>query len=211
MFWIIPLATIFSPVFLSLAIKALTYISTQSYVYENAQDIPKNKVGLVLGTSRYLANGRENLFFSFRMKAAKELFEASKISYLLVSGANPSKYYDEPKEMKKVLVSMGVPANKIYCDYAGLRTLDSIIRAKEVFQLEEFTIISQDFHNRRALFIAHHHNIQAIAFNAQEVPLSLATPTMFREELARIKMVLDLFIIRKAPRHLGDPIPIHSP
>ena len=128
--------------------------STQLQTYSFIEDIPQKKVGLVLGTSKYISNGQDNLFYVYRLNAAKELFENQKVEFLILSGDNSTNQYNEPQTMKTDLVELGIPEDKIFLDYAGFRTLDSVIRAKEIFSEDDFTIISQEFHNQRALFIA---------------------------------------------------------
>ncbi|MEM9849663.1 MAG: ElyC/SanA/YdcF family protein, partial [Bacteroidota bacterium] len=110
----------------------LTQLSTKDRVYTATAAIPHRKVGLLLGTSKRIADGRRNLFYFYRLEAAVELFKAGKIDVILASGDNSTKYYDEPSDMKADLVKKGIPANRIYLDYAGFRTLDSVVRSKVV-------------------------------------------------------------------------------
>lgn len=175
--------------------------------YDTTQNIPHNHVGLVLGTSPYLSNGNPNLYFKYRIKAAAELYHAGKIKYILVSGDNSRNEYNEPLEMKNALIEKGVPENKIFLDYAGFRTLDSIIRAKEIFGQTSFTVISQKFHNERAVYIAGWNDINAIGYNAQNVSVHYGLKTTIREWLARVKVFVDL-IINKKPKFLGEKIEI---
>jgi len=178
---------------------------TSNLVYDDVNTIPKNKVGLVLGTGKYSANGTINLFYKFRIDAAVKLFNAGKIEYILVSGDNGRKDYDEPTDFKNDLISKGIPAHKIFLDYAGFRTLDSVVRAKEIFGQTEVTVISQKFHNQRAIYIANHFNIKAVGFNAKD-PLS-ARKARAREYLARSKASFDL-VFNVQPKFLGNPIKI---
>ncbi|MCL1919771.1 MAG: YdcF family protein [Kiritimatiellaeota bacterium] len=178
--------------------------------YSDSAFIPHNDVGLVLGCSRTLPDGRGNLFFAHRIAAAARLFEAGKINAIIVSGDNHAANYDEPTDMKDALISAGVPAERIYCDYAGFRTLDSVVRVKAIFGQHRITIISQRFHNQRAICIARHNGIDAIGFNAQEVSAPYSTKTKLRELFARVKTVLDiLFGVR--PKFLGPPVEIKLP
>lgn len=178
---------------------------TSNLVYDDVNTIPKNKVGLVLGTGKYTANGTINLFYKFRIDAAVKLFNAGKIEYILVSGDNGRKDYDEPTDFKNDLISKGIPAHKIFLDYAGFRTLDSVVRAKEIFGQTEVTVISQKFHNQRAIYIANHFNIKAVGFNAKD-PLS-GRKARAREYLARSKASFDL-VFNVQPKFLGNPIKI---
>lgn len=175
--------------------------------YNSTIEIPYNKVGLILGTSKTLSSGRINLYYKYRIEAAVALFKAERVDFILVSGDNSRKTYDEPSMIKDDLIKEGIPANKIYLDYAGFRTLDSVVRCKEIFGQESITIISQQFHNERAIYIANHKGINAIGFNAKNVTANYGFKTQLRERFARVKMVLDLTFGKK-PKFLGDKIGI---
>lgn len=173
---------------------------TNHLVYNSVDSIPKNKVGLLLGTGKYAASGNVNLFYLYRIDATVALYNAGKIEYVLVSGDNGRKDYDEPSDFKKDLIERGIPENKIFLDYAGFRTLDSVVRAKEIFGQTSITFISQEFHNQRAIYIANHFDIKAIGFNAKDV-----YKRHFREYLARSKASLDL-VFNVQPKFLGEKI-----
>ena len=177
-------------------------------VYDAVEEIPFNKVGLLLGTGKFVHKGRVNLYYKYRIDAAVELYDAGKLEFILVSGDNSTKEYDEPTTIRQDLVSKGIPAEKIVLDYAGFRTLDSIVRSKEIFGQEKLTIISQPFHNERAIYIAMKKGIDAIGFNAKDVSGRYGYKVMMREKLARNKMMLDL-IFSKKPKYLGEEIVIH--
>lgn len=177
-------------------------------LYDSAADIPKRKVGLLLGCAKTLRDGRENLFYTYRVNAAAELYRSGKVDYLLVSGDNHIASYDESSEMKDSLIQRGVPADAIYCDYAGFRTFDSVVRAKRVFGQSRVTVISQRFHNQRAIFIARANGLDAIGFNAQSVDRFNAFRTKVREQLAKVKALLDVAVLLTEPHFLGDPIVI---
>lgn len=178
---------------------------TTSKIYTEASIIPTNKVGLLLGTSPKLKNGNNNLYFDYRILAAVELYKAGKIKYILISGDNRREDYNEPEEMKKALMQKGIPEKFIYLDYAGFRTLDSVVRAKEVFGQNQLTIISQRFHNERAIYLAEKNGINAIGYNAKDVNAYAGLKTNIRELLARVKMFIDL-AIDKQPHFLGEKI-----
>ncbi len=181
--------------------------TTKEYLYTDVSAIPYNKVGLVLGTSKYARNGRGNLYFQGRVQAVVDLFEANKISFVIVSGDNGTKEYNEPQDMKEALMAKGIPENKIFLDYAGFRTFDSVIRANKIFGQTDFTIISQQFHNERAIFIARQKGLNAIGFNAKDVEGYNSLRTRAREKLARVNVFTDL-LINKQPKFLGEPITI---
>jgi SanA protein len=176
--------------------------STQKYMFSDVGSIPEGKIGLLLGASK-TAHGGDNLYFLYRIDAAVALYKAGKIRHFIVSGDNHKKEYDEATDMRDALISKGVPAEAITLDYAGFRTLDSVVRCKEIFGQDRITIISQGFHNERALFIAACYHINAIAFNARDVPVRYAFKTSVREYLAKFKAVLDLYVLHTRPRFLG--------
>jgi SanA protein len=181
--------------------------NAENKTFNLSSEIPKNKVGVVLGASKYVKNGRINLFYKYRVDAAVALYKAGKIDFVLVSGDNGSKDYDEPSTFKEDLIARGIPEEKIYLDYAGFRTLDSMIRAKEIFGQDSITVISQKFHNERAIYLANRHDIYAIGFNAKDVNTRYSKGTHYREYLARTKAVLDI-IIGTTPKFLGKEIAI---
>ena len=178
---------------------------TDTLIYKDAATIPCNKTGLLLGTSKTLRSGAPNQYFQNRIQAAVALFKAGKIETVVISGDNSSEGYNEPEDMKNELVKRGVAEDKIYLDYAGFRTLDSVVRAKEVFGQSRLTIISQRFHNERAIYLAEKNGINAIGYNAKDVNAYSGLKTNIRELFARVKMFIDL-AINKQPHFLGDKI-----
>ena len=178
--------------------------STSSNIYHSSSEIDIHEVGLVLGTSDKRTTGEENPFFTSRIKAAVELYKKGKVKYLIVSGDNRSKYYNEPLKMQQALIEKGVPENVITMDYAGLRTLDSVIRCKEVFGQKNVVIISQGFHCYRALFISDYYEMNASGFATEKMPLSQSLKVILREVLARPIAVWDTYLINKKPKFLGE-------
>lgn len=180
---------------------------TKNAIFENVKDVPYNKVGVVLGTIKILPNGYVNRYFKYRIEATVALYKAKKIKYIIVSGDNSSKKYNEPEDMKNALIAKGIPANKIFMDFAGFRTLDSVVRARDVFGQNSFTIISQKFHNERAIYLAYLEGLEIVAFNAKDVTINYGIKTQIREKLARVKVFIDYFT-GKEPKFLGKKIKI---
>jgi SanA protein len=171
-------------------------------------EVPARLVGLVLGTAPKVGI-RDNLFFTSRMEAAAKLYHAGKLQFLIVSGDNARAGYNEPAEMKKALVKAGVPAEKVYCDYAGFRTLDSVLRARKVFGMDEFMVISQRFHNERALYIARRNGMNdVVAFDAKMPSVTTGWKVKMREIGARMMAVLDVEVFKTEPRFLGPQVRI---
>ncbi|HVM62132.1 MAG TPA: ElyC/SanA/YdcF family protein [Verrucomicrobiae bacterium] len=183
--------------------------ATRARVYEDPSAVPARDVALVLGARRTTPDGHwANPHFANRIEAAAELYRTGKVKHLLVSGDNHVRGYDEPSDMRDALVAAGVPAEAVVLDYAGFRTLDSVVRAKEVFGQTRLMVVSERFHNYRALFICRHYGIDAVAYDARPVSLRVSTWPAFREWLARVKVVLDLYVLRTRPKFLGTPVQI---
>lgn len=181
-----------SPVLCDLGIR----LAARGRVHSSVAEVPEASVALLLGTAK-LHYGRANLFYGPRIAAAAELFKAGKVRGILVSGDNSRVDYSEPEDMRDDLVAAGVPARFITLDYAGFRTLDSLVRAKEVFGQTEIVVVSQAFHLERALYIAARHGITARGYVASD-PTSRRhyMKTRAREILARTAAVLDILVGR---------------
>lgn len=188
-----------------LAINAWFISSTQARIYDHLERVAPHAIAVVLGTSPYTSSGAPNLLFKHRMLAAAQLYAAGKVDHLLVSGANPG-YYNEPQEMYQALRRLGVPHDAITLDFAGYSTFDSIVRSNRVFGLERYILVTQRFHDYRALFIAARFGIDAIAYVRPQEDLRQPFMTELREYFARVKAVLDLFVWHAQPRYLGPSI-----
>jgi SanA protein len=183
--------------------------AARNKIFRSLESVPPSDVGLVLGTGKLTRQGNPNLHFNQRIEAAANLYLAGKVRCLLVSGDNHIIGYDEPTDMRDALVSAGVPADKIICDYAGFRTLDSVVRAKIVFGLSRCTIITEEFHCPRAVWIAQQRGLDAVAFAAPDVQSRRWTwRVKAREQLARVACALDLYLLHRGPKFSGPKEPI---
>ncbi|MCA6364264.1 MAG: YdcF family protein [Bacteroidetes bacterium] len=182
--------------------------STQAQIYSEVNAVPAHDVALVLGANPLARTGRTNLYFLYRMEAAAALYKAGKVKHIIVSGDNHIATYDESTAMKLALTSLGVPDSCITLDFAGFRTLDSVVRCKTVFGQSSVIIVSQQFHNERALFIANRRGLSAVAFNAKDVPGAYSRRTQLREYLARVSAVFDVVLLNRQPKFGGPPEPI---
>lgn len=200
--------------FLLLFVAGIIFIAWANYsiknesaplVSYNIKDVPETKTALLLGTGKTLSNGMPNAYFYNRIKAATDLYKSGKIQYVIVSGDNSSKDYNEPEDMQFALVQQGVPQDRIILDHAGFRTLDSVVRAKDIFGQTKIVIISQKFHNERAVFLAQKNGIQAFGYNAEDVNKYAGLKTNLREYLAKAKAYWDL-ILGVQPKFGGEKI-----
>ncbi len=164
-------------------------------------ETPECQVGLVLGTSKY-AEGDVNRYYRARIEAAAELYHAGRIRAILVSGDASTRYYDETTTMQRDLIELGVPEDYILLDYAGVRTLDSVFRAKKVFGLDRVTVVSQQFHCERALYLADAVGLAATGYCAEDTPYSDSLMMRGRETLARVMAFADLNLFGTQPRSL---------
>ncbi|MFD2159549.1 vancomycin high temperature exclusion protein [Rubritalea tangerina] len=181
----------------------VTDAASEGKVYTEAGEVPGRRVAVVFGCSPKIGE-RDNLYFRYRMEAASKLWESGNVRGFIVSGDNSRASYNEPEAMKAHLVAMGVPAEKVVCDYAGLRTWDSVVRAREVFGIEEVVFVSQGFQNARAMYMASELGIDAVSYSARDVEGRGGFRTKLRELLARPKMVLDIHVLGTEPKFLGE-------
>jgi len=170
-------------------------------LYTNGMRIPHKPAALVLGCGKY-TQGRLNLYYQYRIDAAVELWQTGKIDAILVSGDNSRKDYNEPSGMRADLIARGVPADYIAVDYAGFRTLDSIVRADKIFGLQDYIVVSQPFHCQRAIYLANQKGQSVIGYCATDVRGGSGIKTRLRETLARTNALLDI-LTDKQPQYLG--------
>ncbi len=171
--------------------------NAEGRTYDNLVDIPKNEIGLLLGTSPITPQGGHNFYFDNRIKAAADLYHAGKIKKILASGGDYSLTEkhgcDEPTAMRDSLVAYGVPDTCIIEHWQGWRTINSIEAVRDLYDFDNITIISQKYHNERALYQADHLGITAIGYNAEPSPIRRnRIKNTIREYFARVKLFLDL-------------------
>ena len=186
---------------LVLACDFLVSSNAKGKIYDDVGAVPYREVGLLLGTTPQTRIGRvKNRFFIFRIDAAEKLYKAGKIKTILISGDEDSlDGVNEVVSMRDSLIARGIPENAIMLDGKGFRTLESIVRSNSVFKLKSFSLISQKFHNERALYQADHLGLDIqdpVAFNAESPRSAMATITYMREYLARVKLFWDILFAR---------------
>lgn len=201
-------------IFLLLLVAGIIFIAWANYsirkesspfVSYKISDVPETKVALLLGTGKTLSNGLPNAYFYNRIQAAIDLYKSGKIKYIIVSGDNSTKDYNEPEDMQLTLMQYGIPKDRIIMDHAGFRTLDSVVRAKDIFGQHKLVIISQKFHNERAVFLARKNKMEAFGYNANDVNKYAGLKTNLREYLAKTKVYWDL-IFGVQPKFGGEKI-----
>ncbi len=205
--WLVRLIIIGSHVSIGiLACYLIVWHTGRGLIYDRVDDLPPRFAGLVLGCPKTV-DGYENHHFTTRMDAASELYKAGKLQFLIVSGKTAEDGSSEPRDMKAALIERGVPASHVYCDNAGYRTLDSVIRAHRIFRQDEVTIISQYYPNTRALYIARRYGMEGcIAYNAEDYGSEWMIKVVLREIFVRILTVLDVEFFKTEPEELGDEI-----
>ncbi|MGL9773264.1 MAG: outer membrane permeability protein SanA [Sodalis sp. (in: enterobacteria)] len=179
---------------------------TAPFIYDDLAALPHRQVGVALGTAKYYRTGVINQYYLYRIQGALNAYNSGKVNYLLLSGDNALQSYNEPVTMRRDLIAQGMPDGDIVLDFAGFRTLDSIIRTRKVFDTNDFTIITQRFHCERALFIALNMGIQAQCY-AVPSPKNMLSVRL-REIGARLGALSDLYLMKREPRFLGPLIPI---
>jgi vancomycin permeability regulator SanA len=178
-------------------INIIVVLTTEPYIFSLSNVIEKKKHALLLGTNKHLSDNKTpNMYYVYRINAVEELYKTKKISHIIISG-DKSGDYNEPMDMKRDLLKRGIPESAIQLDYAGFRTLDSIIRLKNNFDVHDVTIITQKFHLQRAIFLAQFYNVKAVGFQAQG---SMTKSMIQRELLAKPRVIMDIFVFNMQPK-----------
>lgn len=188
-----------------LACNLIVVTTTADKIYDDSSAIPHNSHGLLLATSPIAPTGHRNLYFDDRVEAAAKLYKEGKIDSIIASGGDyriPNEYgYDEPSELTDSLIKRGVPASVIIKDYDGQRSIYSIQNVKNKYHLDNVTIISQKFHNQRAVYLADHYDLNVVAFNANDrVGGRLRLKNYIREYFARVKVFIDLVTMKNSDK-----------
>ncbi len=176
-------------------------------VYERAQDVPARAVAIVPGAA-VLQDGTPRAALEDRLAAALELYRLGKVRRILVSGDHQAEGYDEVNGMHRWLVARGVPSEAVFLDHAGLRTLDTMVRAAKVFQVHDAVVCTQRFHLARSVFLARSAGLDAVGLVADRREYVTARWDAVREAIARTVAVADVHLLGTEPRFLGDPLPI---
>ena len=169
------------------------------FVYADASQLPDQECALLLGTARIVQGKYLNEYFLSRIEAAAELYRRGKVRKIIVSGDNGRKSYNEPEDMKNELIRLGIPEKDILMDHAGFRTLDSVLRARNLFGYSKYVIVSQQFHCERAVFLARAHGMEPVGFAAREVSPRFRFKRYISEPLARFKAWLDIYVLHTRP------------
>lgn len=180
--------------------------SSKSLHHSAIDSIPTLKTALILGTIPNLKSGAANPYFTHRINMAIELYKSGKVKQFVLSGDNHIEGYDEPEAMRQALIAGGIPDSVLFLDYAGFRTFDSVIRLKAIFGQDSAIVVSQEFHNERAVFIANKEDIYLFGADANNVGSSFGRKTMLREYIARVKCVLDLYVLNTEPKFYGERV-----
>lgn len=175
--------------------------NSKGRTFDDVSKIPTNHSAIVLGTSPITPRGIHNGSFDNRIKAASELYKAGKVKKFIVSGGDYTATErfgcDEPKAMRDSLIAKGVNPEDIFMDYEGTTTIRSLAKLKSYYGYSDtITIISQGYHNQRALAMADRLGLPAIAFDADVPPSRFYKVKNYaRESLARVKMLYSLFLL----------------
>jgi len=194
------LSLLFTTIFFVFLANLFVDFYTNMRIYNNLEDIPEGKYTvLLLGTNKFLSDGvSENVYYTYRIDAVEELYKAGYVAKIWVSGDNSKADYNEPRDMKTSLIKRGVPASIIELDFAGFRTLDSIVRSKETFGLNNLVIVSQGFHLQRAIFLAAYFGVYSRGYEAKG---DMNFAMFVREHLAVPKMILDIVVLNTQPKY----------
>lgn len=162
------------------------------YLYESMDSLPNLKYGVVLGTNKYLLKGGLNEYFQDRVIESGKLYNSGRIEKIIVSGHVDGKYYNEPEQIKKELVKLGISSSDILIDTTGDRTLNTLENLKSMGISDSVMIISQKFHNQRAVFLGREMGVEAIGYNVPDQLSKKNYKTYIREVLAKTMAFLEV-------------------
>lgn len=188
-------ALIVVSVTLPLFTKLALHRSVRDRIYTNINSIPKTRVAVVLGT-RVHPSGKPSWVLQDRLDTAIALYKAGKVEKLLMSGDNRFHHYNEPERMMEYATKHGVQEDDVAADYAGRRTYDTVYRARHIFGLDEFIVVSQEFHLDRTLFLCDKLGVQAYGMASEK---QVGRQTRVREALACVGAVVDVYIRHPRP------------
>ncbi len=196
-------------IFMLMVCNQVVVSNAKGKVFSELDSITPTEYGLLLGTTPKTRIGRKsNQFFNFRIDAAEQLFKNGKIRRILISGDDNSlDGVNEVMCMRDSLVARGVSAKDIVLDGKGFRTLDAVVRAVKVYDIHGFVVISQRFHNERAIYLAEHLGLDVhsiYGYNAADATSNLSILTYIREYFARVKVFLDLLTDKEPSAYEND-------
>ena len=171
---------------------------TSDYLHQGASKIPVSQVALVPGAS-VIGGKKPSGVLAERLDSAISLYKANVVAKLLLSGDNSRPYYDEVNVMKNYCLERGVNPKDIFLDHSGLRTLDSIVRAKEVFSVRDMIIVSQDLYLPRALYLAQAESIRSAGLAANRRSIRYSFSAVLREYVARLVAYADVNVLHSRP------------
>ncbi|KOP39406.1 MULTISPECIES: vancomycin high temperature exclusion protein [unclassified Flavobacterium] len=182
--------------------------STKNKIYYSVKKFPKNDVGIIFGAG---INGNQpSKYLKDRLDAGILLYKMKRINKILLSGDNGRDEYDELTVMKNYCFNHGVDTTKIFIDYAGFDTYSTMYRAKHIFKIKKATLISQEYHLNRAIYIGQKLGIKSAGYSANNGEYHGYKYVCFREYGSIFKSFFDVLRNRE-PRFLGTPININGP
>lgn len=185
------------------------WAKTRRVIFVNINAAPKKQTAIVLG-ARVYRSGTPSAVLRDRLMTAEMLYNANKVSKIIVSGDHRAHEYDEPNAMYRFLAARGIPKSDIFLDHAGLRTYDTMARAKQVFGVQSAIVCTQRFHLARSVYLARHHGIDAVGMVSDLRKYRRHYVNWAREFIARSAALVDAHLFAVRPRHLGAPIDIRG-
>lgn len=193
-------------VLIFISINAYILKTSAPQIFYNTDEIPNTQVAVILG-AKVMDNGKMSDILYDRTIKGLELYTEGKVSKILVSGDHGTAEYDEVSTVKEYLLDQGVLGEDIFLDHAGFDTYDSIYRAKEIFEIESLTIVTQEFHLPRAVYIGNSLGMETYGYVADRQKYISEKWNAVRESIARIKAFANVTLNSK-PTYLGNSISI---
>jgi SanA protein len=191
-----------------ISINLLIVFKSKEFIFNKVDEVPKCYTAIVLG-ALVSKSGDLSDILQDRLDMAIELYKKDKIKRFLLSGDHGRKNYDEVNSMKNYLIQKGIKTEDIFLDHAGFDTYNTMTRAREIFEVTDVVIVSQEFHLSRAIYIARKKGLTAYGIVADRRNYISIARLQFREYLANVKAFFEV-LINKQPKFLGNKIPING-
>ena len=193
--------------------------TSQSYVmYERARDFRAEAI--IVPGAAILSDKTPSPILKARLDVAADLYENKVARKILLTGDgdNSQEFYDEISAMLAYIKEKGIPEEDIFCDHKGYSTIESMVRAKQVFGIDRAIVVSQTFHLPRAIYIGQKTDMKTRGIASDQVGPKNINRGKFKDE--KIKMMIretmarnkDFFLLKlkKGPHFENENIDIEG-
>ena len=196
-------------IFAVVIINIIVVRKADKYQLDKTSKIPKVDAIIVPGAFVH-SNGKVSEMLQDRLDTALEVYKKNKNVKIIVSGDNGTVAYNEVDAMRIYLEQKGIDTHIIFMDHAGFSTYETVYRAKAIFKVKSAIIVTQDYHLKRAVYMAKQMGIEVYGVAADKHTYVGIVGYKIREYVARVKDFVFVNVLRPEPKYLGKAIPVDS-